>query len=242
MKRLAFFFTLVFTASFLLSVCAAQETNTLPSGDKYIGEWKDGQPNGQGTLIKAIGANYVGEVRNGEPSGQGTETWTNGTWYSGEWRDGKPNGSGTFVFSSGHTLVGEFKDGNANGRIIFSAPNGTNTKGEWRDGKPYTISGTNLFRDGTIEVGTWNHDGTKCGGRITSKDGHEYEGDWKLRLGSTELPDGMGAMTWPEGHKYVGQFRDGKMDGNGKMIYPDGKIQEGMWKDGKFVGASTSAP
>lgn len=48
---------------------------------------------------------------------------------------------------------------------------------------------------------------------------------------------GTGTMTWPDGRKYVGQFRDGKMDGTGKMTYPNGKIEEGLWREGKFMGA-----
>jgi hypothetical protein len=69
-------------------------------------------------------------------------------------------------------------------------------------------------------------------------DGREYAGNWKLTYGAVELPDGAGAMTWPDGRMYVGQFRDGKMDGQGKMSYPDGKVEEGQWKDDKFAGAA----
>jgi hypothetical protein len=90
--------------------------------------------------------------------------------------------------------------------------------------------------DGTKEVGTWNRDGTKCGGTITWKDGREYKGDWKITEGAPELPDGVGAMSWPDGRKYTGEFHDGNMDGTGKMTYPDGKIEDGLWKQGTFTG------
>ena len=33
---------------------------------------------------------YVGNWKNGKPNGQGTETWSNGKKYEGEWKDGKP--------------------------------------------------------------------------------------------------------------------------------------------------------
>jgi hypothetical protein len=71
--------------------------------------------------------------------------------------------------------------------------------------------------DGTKEVGTWNHDGTRSGGTITWNDGREYKGDWKVMNAFAELPDGQG-----------------------KMTYPDGKVEEGIWKDGKFIGAERS--
>jgi MORN repeat len=70
-------------------------------------------------------------------------------------------------------------------------------------------------------------------------DGRIYDGEAKL----TEVsgaPDGEGVMTWLDGRKYTGQFRDGKMDGRGILIYPDGKVEKGLWKDDKFVGASIS--
>jgi hypothetical protein len=55
---------------------------------------------------------------------------------------------------------------------------------------------------------------------------------------SADLPDGTGVMTWPDGRKYAGLSRNGKMDGQGKMTYPYGKVEEGFWKDDKFAGAA----
>src|SRR5580704_12271759 len=48
MKRLGFLLALIFIPYVFTSVCMGQVTNTLPNGGKYIGGWKDGQPNGQG--------------------------------------------------------------------------------------------------------------------------------------------------------------------------------------------------
>jgi hypothetical protein len=45
-------------------------------------------------------------------------------------------------------------------------------------------------------------------------------------------------MTWPDGRKYVGEFREGRMDGRGVLSYPDGKVEDGLWKEGKFIGAA----
>lgn len=71
-----------------------------PSGEKYVGEWRNGNMNGQGTLTTANG-NYVGEFRNGKESGQGTYTFRNGKRYVGEWRDGKFNGQGILYLPDG---------------------------------------------------------------------------------------------------------------------------------------------
>ena len=45
--------------------------------DNYIGEYKDGKRNGQGTFTYPCGFNYVGEWQNGKRNGQGTYTFDN---------------------------------------------------------------------------------------------------------------------------------------------------------------------
>ena len=101
---------------------------------KYVGEIKNGKPNGHGTLTKPEGSKYVGKFNDGKYHGQGTLTLTNGTRYEGEWKDGFVNGQGTYTFRSGIKGVGEFrkdkpwniteydKNGNINGKYL---------NGEW---------------------------------------------------------------------------------------------------------------
>lgn len=48
-------------------------------GDKYVGEWKNGIMEGQGTLTYANGDKYVGEFKNNVREGQGTMITTDGT-------------------------------------------------------------------------------------------------------------------------------------------------------------------
>ena len=66
-----------------------QGTFTVTSGNKYVGEWKDGKRNGQGTFTFANGDKYVGEYKNGKQNGQGTYTFANGTKSVGVWKDGE---------------------------------------------------------------------------------------------------------------------------------------------------------
>ena len=42
--------------------------------DKYVGEWKDGKMNGNGTYTHAKGDKYVGEWKDGKMNGNGTYT------------------------------------------------------------------------------------------------------------------------------------------------------------------------
>ena len=85
---------------------------TFPNGEKYVGEVKDGQPNGQGTYTWANGAKYVGQWADGQRNGRGMYTWPNGERYLGEFRNNKKHGQGTLVYANGRKYVGEFKDGN----------------------------------------------------------------------------------------------------------------------------------
>ena len=41
-------------------------TLTLDSGEKYVGEWKDGKKHGQGTVTFTNGNNFVGAFKNGK--------------------------------------------------------------------------------------------------------------------------------------------------------------------------------
>lgn len=65
-------------------------TRILSDGSKYVGEFRDGKPNGQGTYTSANGDNYFGEYRDGMRNGQGIEYAADGRIIgSGFYRDGK---------------------------------------------------------------------------------------------------------------------------------------------------------
>ena len=80
--------------------------------------------NGQSTYAWANGDKYVGEFKDGNRTGQGTYAWANGDKYVGEFKDGKIEGQGTFTFASGNKYEGEFKDGNFNGQGTMTSANG----------------------------------------------------------------------------------------------------------------------
>jgi len=55
----------------------------------YVGEIKNGKPNGTGVLSSTLGK-YSGEVKYGMKHGQGTYTYKSGRKRVGEFRKGKP--------------------------------------------------------------------------------------------------------------------------------------------------------
>lgn len=57
---------------------------------EYVGEWKDGLPNGQGTMTyHKHGMKYVGEFNDGMRNGRGTMTKSDGTATCGLWKDNR---------------------------------------------------------------------------------------------------------------------------------------------------------
>ena len=107
-----------------------QGTYTYSSGEKYVGEWKNGhrwkghgtysltgdyynctviKPTGLGLENKCKEGKFVGEWKDGEFHGQGTLTWFDGRKFVGEFKDTKEHGQGTYTYKSGRKRVGEFR-------------------------------------------------------------------------------------------------------------------------------------
>ncbi len=57
------------------------------NGGKYVGEFKDGMYNGQGTETWPDGEEYVGEFKDSKRHGQGAMTYTDGTVDEGRWEN-----------------------------------------------------------------------------------------------------------------------------------------------------------
>ena len=65
------------------------ENGNEDSDGKYIGEIKNGKPNGQGTYTFPDGKKYEGKFKDGKEHGKGTYTYPDGVKYEGEWKNGK---------------------------------------------------------------------------------------------------------------------------------------------------------
>ena len=143
----------VLTNGFALPPCQGSDTTKWrncygtyiwPDGDKYVGDWKDGQASGQGTFTGANGDKHIGQFRDGKQNGQGTffflgdSPWK-GDKRFGEYIDGNLSGQGTYLWKNGDKYVGEFKDGNFSGRGIYYLADGSISQtGIWNDDKLVT--------------------------------------------------------------------------------------------------------
>ena len=104
------------------------------SGDKYVGQFKNRDRNGQGTYTFANGNTYIGQFKDNKINGQGTYFWASGSKYVGQWKDEKRNGQGTFTFADGRKYVGQWKDDKYDGFGTFYLANGSiYQQGLWGD-------------------------------------------------------------------------------------------------------------
>ena len=62
-------------------------TFTFPSGEKYVGGFKNDKYDGQGTFTFPSGEKYVGGFKNDKYDGQGTLTYADGSVKDGLWKD-----------------------------------------------------------------------------------------------------------------------------------------------------------
>jgi|TARA_B110000116_G_scaffold258885_1_gene260442 hypothetical protein len=62
----------------------------------------------------------------------------------------------------------------------------------------------------------------------------ECEGDLFIKWNNCK-----GTMTYPDGDKYVGEWKDGKGHGQGTYTWASGSKYVGEWKDGKRQGQGT---
>ena len=74
-----------------------------------------------------------------------------------------------------------------------------------------------------------------CFGPATYPNGGKYVGEWR-----DNRANGQGTFTAADGRKYVGEFRDHKRNGRGTLTFADGSQQVGYWNDGHYLG--TAAP
>ena len=83
---------------------------------KFMGEIKNGSPEGFGIEINPDGFIYKGEFREGKWDGKGTFYYPDGRKYVGEWKDGLRDGKGTYLSSNGNEIyVGSYKQSKMHG-------------------------------------------------------------------------------------------------------------------------------
>ena len=88
------------------------------------------------------------------------------------------------------------------------------------------------------DVGKVRRNGTEGGfngkGTYNWPDGDKYVGEWK-----DGMMHGQGTVTWPSGSKYAGEFKDDNLHGKGTYTWPDGTKYVGQWNANNKHGQGT---
>ena len=163
------------------------------NGAHYKGYLLNNIPHGLGECTTNK-MKYVGQFKNGTFDGQGTSTYLGGSKYVGQFKNGMFDGQGTFTTSDGTQLIGQFKDGNyqeVQETTVNVTPGINNAtqqssqqkyyKGKLTDGSHYEGGMLNNFPDG-FGTRIWQ-DGRRYIGEFV--DGH-FNGQ-----GTLTLPNGI---------------------------------------------------
>ena len=83
-----------------------------PTGERYAGEFEEGDKHGEGTEHYADGKlKYKGNFRDNVRSDYGVYYYRNGDKYMGWFKNNIPNGKGTYYFADGDHIAAVFRNG-----------------------------------------------------------------------------------------------------------------------------------
>jgi len=207
---------------------------TLPNGYRYVGEFRNGYPDGQGAYFVTSNEQYFGTFGPLSPktsfalppafsseqlNGLGTRVYSDGSQYSGEFRNGEPHGPGTLTRINGSVFqTGLWENGTLLSPMEASArQNPVNTQ---------RSTGTQNACPGSYDSSTWNN----CVGAYTFGNGGQYVGEFR-----NDKFNGQGTYTYPDGSEYVGEFRNDAFNGPGTLTRADGSVQAGLWESNEFL-------
>ena len=182
------------------------ETVTFPSGEVYVGEWRDGLRNGKGTHTLMNKDSYTGEWKDGKMHGRGTYTWFNGDTYVGDWYRDEQQGHGVYHAKLGYSYDGEWLKGMPHGQGTYIGKGAKKDVWvcEWYEGKQHGY-GKCTYASGSVYVGEWLHGKEHGNGTLTSTNGTVYSGGWR-----DGKKHGYGTTTDSSGKTYTGEWENGR--------------------------------
>ena len=113
------------------SICYGFYKNDVPNG-KFIRLRRNLNPKSEKDWHVEF---YMGEMKEGLPDGAGKITYDDGQSYIGEYSHGRENGKGVKTYGDGNKYDGELKNGLFEGYGIFHWVNGKRYEGYWSQSK-----------------------------------------------------------------------------------------------------------
>jgi len=194
-------------------------TITYINGDKYVGQWSGDYPNGKGKYFFKTRERYEGNFVNGEFDGQGTMNYTDGAYYTGGWKKSKKHGTGTLVGVDGNQKSGTWNQGK-----LLDKPAGAPTRTE--NSTAYNTS---------VIPGANKPPVAKPNSTIKPKP-TKPDVTGLRNCGSSYCRSGQGYYDYPDGSRWVGEFKDGYPKGRGVCYYANSDRYEGEWANNAPYG------
>lgn len=177
------------------------------------GDCKDGF----GTFVYE-GTIYIGQFKNGREDGEGTSIETNGTTYKGQWRKGLKKGFGVETDPDGITLAGNWDVLYLRGQGIETLPNGYYMKANythlnWHKSEKY-------FTKDNVEIKSKEYY-TKLENEFSAKKNQALAIAAQPKCISGDCQNGYGVIQYNDGTKYYGMCKNGTYEGLGYVVNPD---------------------
>ncbi len=217
----------------------------------YTGRFVNSIREGKGKMTLQNGSVYEGNFSRGRMSGQGTMTYHNGERYTGQWANDVPNGAGKYFFKGRERYEGNFTNGEFDGQGTMYYPDGAYYTGSWKQNVKHG-AGRLHYTDGTVNQGTWvlgklnkssnttaeaQASNTKPKPTPTTKPSKTKPDVAGMRnCGSVLCNSGKGYYDYPDGSRWVGEFKNGYPAGRGTCYYASGDRYEGEWANNAPYG------
>ncbi|MBX2891313.1 MAG: caspase family protein [Saprospiraceae bacterium] len=216
------------------------------NGTVYTGQFVNGNREGRGTLVFANNNVYEGQFSRNRINGEGSMTYSNGDKYVGSWFMDQPNGKGKYYFKSKERYEGDFKSGKFEGQGTMYYPDGAYYTGSWKNNRK-NGQGRLVDSRGKATTGTWSmgnfvsssSDSPNTTAATTQAQNKPTNANKPnptkpdvagLRnCGSVYCANGKGYYDYPDGSRWVGEFKNGYPSGKGVCYYADGNRYEGEW-------------
>ena len=145
----------------------------------YINPETD-EPQGNGVMRYTDGNKYDGEWEDGQRHGSGLMTYRNGDSYDGQWENGQRQGTGTYIWHDGGQYVGSYKNNMRDGMGDYFGWSGFVSEYGWA-GNYHGLSKEDYFEgmgrfefdNGDVFVGTF-HNNEFWTGVYTYSDGKQF--------------------------------------------------------------------
>ncbi len=203
------------------------------NGDKYVGQWSNDQPNGRGKYYFATKERYEGEFKNGTFDGQGTMYYADGASFTGGWSKNLKNGTGVFRSVDGKEKHGTWAMGKPVEKLE-GAPNRERTNTTAQNNKPSNTPPKAKPAPTKPDVTGL----TNCG-KVYCRSGYGYfdypEGSRWVGEFKEGYPYGRGVCYYANGDRYEGEWANNTPNGEGIMYFATGRVYGAVWVNGAMV-------